>query len=684
VKNLISSALPRFRELLFEKGVHTKYEQARDLQLRISFQLLISGGTMLRCVLAILLLAVTGLAQDISRMDKAVQSVVASKQFMGSVLVARGDQVLFSKGYGFANLEWNIPNATDTKFRIGSMSKQFTAAAILLLEEQGKVKVGDPIRKYLPEEPAAWDKVTIYHLLTHTSGIVDLLNTPGIQNMIPLPQTPEQLIAIVRDKPLQFEPGTKFQYSSSGYNLLGCLIEKVSGQRYQDFIKKNIFMPLGMKDSGYDTNIDILPKRASGYSPGPKGPENAQYVHMSNTYSAGGLYSTSEDLLRWEQGLFGGKILTPESLSKMTAPNLNGYAFGIYVGTAKGRRRIIHEGGVPGFNSCMVYFPETKITISVLSNMFRPEVAGEIVALLSDLAHGDKVIFTSELNAIAVSSKILESYVGTYKIPSRGNMRIDMENGNLVLRTGQLMGYVNTTVLSASSETYFFSKEAGVQLEFTKDKGTTTHIVQHRIGDDDLKGLRISVTASARPHLPRETLEQYAGVYKLPPGFELVFTVENDKLMLHRTWQFLRYRAVPESENRFSLGELEDTFEFVKDMAGTVTHLILRNGNSEIKAPRTLEIAEIDGAWAGTDLIYIFRAEGNTLAGNFASKAGEGWISEGKIEGQSISFILNIGASAIRTNANISGDLINMTQTNDNGTSTFTVRRVRPKMKATR
>ncbi len=633
-----------------------------------------------RCVLAIFLLVATGGAQDISRMDKAVQSVVANKQFMGSVLVARGDQVLFSKGYGFANLEWNIPNTPDTKYRIGSMTKQFTAAAILLLEQQGKIKVGDPIRKYLPDDPPTWDKITIYHLLTHTSGIVDLLNTPGIQNMIPLPQTPEQLLALVRDKPLQFEPGTKFLYSSSGYNLLGRLIEKITGQRYQDYMQKNIFMPLGMKDSGYDTNIDILPKRASGYTPGPKGPENAQYVHMSNTYSAGGLYSTSEDLLRWEQGLFGGKILSTESLSKMTTPNLNGYAFGLYVGTAKGRRRIIHEGGVPGFNSCMVYFPETKVTIAVLSNMFRPEVAGEIVALLSDLAYGDKVILTSELNAIAVSPKILSSYVGTYNFPSRGNVRISLENGNLLLRTGQLMGYVNTTALSASSETYFFSKETGIQLEFTKDRGTTTHIVQHRIGDDDLKGMRVSDTVSEPPHVPRDVLEQYAGVYKLPPGFELVFSVENNELILHRTWQFLRYRAVPESESRFSLGELDDTFEFIKDAGGTVTHLILRNGNSEIIAPRTREIAEVDGAWTGNELFYIFKAEGNTLAGNFASKAGEGWISEGKIDGQRISFILNIGSSAIRTDARLSGDLITITQTNGNGTSTSTVRRVRPKM----
>jgi CubicO group peptidase (beta-lactamase class C family) len=636
---------------------------------------------MLRCILAVLLLAATGCAQDISRMDQAVQSFVADKQFMGSVLVARGNQVLFSKGYGFANLEWSTPNTPATKFRIGSMTKQFTAAAILLLEERGKLKIGDPVRKYLPDEPVAWDKVTIYHLLTHTSGIVNLLSVPGIQNMVPLPQTPDQLMAVVRDKPLEFEPGTKYQYSNSGYNLLGRLIEIVTGQRYQSFMDKSIFAPLGMKDSGYDTNIDILPRRAAGYSSGPGGLVNADFVHMSNTYSAGGLYSTTEDLLRWEQGLWSGKLLSPQSLAKMTTPYLNGYAFGLGIGTYRGRKRICHDGGVPGFNSFLAYFPETRITVAVLSNMLPPGAAPEIAGLLSDIAHGEKVVLTSELKAITLSPKTLESLAGTYRIAPGNNMIIDVENGLLISRTGQLTGYVNTTTLTPSSETYFFSKETNVQVEFIKDKEAITRLVLHRYGGDDLKAERTGNGAAnlVPVQASKGRIDQYAGVYLLPQGIELVFTVEEDKFVLHRPFQTLQYQAMAESENRFFLKELDEKIEFIKDAGGVISHLILREGTSEIKAPRMAKVSEIDGAWAGEERIYILKAEGNTVTGKVICQSGEGWISEGKMDGPNISFVVKTGQLIFKNKGTLSGDLIQMTQSNGNETTTFTVRRVAPK-----
>src|ERR1051326_1377958 len=160
-----------------------------------------------------------------TRMDQVVQSYVASKQFMGSVLVARGNQVIFSKGYGSANLEWNIPDTPETKFRLGSLTKQFTAASILLLEERGKLKVEDFVRKYIPDAPAAWDKMTIFNVLTHTARIPNSTAFPEFQRLEPFAITPEKLVALFRDKPLDFEPGEKWNYSNSGYALLGYLIE---------------------------------------------------------------------------------------------------------------------------------------------------------------------------------------------------------------------------------------------------------------------------------------------------------------------------------------------------------------------------------------------------------------------------------------------------------------------------
>ncbi len=220
--------------------------------------------------------AQNGPTPDVARMDQVVQSYVNNKQFTGSVMVARGEDVLFRKSYGSANLEWNIPNTPATKFRIGSMTKQFTAASILLLEERGKLKVGDPVKKYMPDAPAAWDKITIFNVLTHTAGLPNFTSFPEYAKLQAFPMTPEQIVATFKDKPLDFEPGMKFSYSNSGYVLLGYLIEKISGGSYEKFVQENIFTPLGMKDSGYDSNTAIIERRASGYAPSPAGPVNAE------------------------------------------------------------------------------------------------------------------------------------------------------------------------------------------------------------------------------------------------------------------------------------------------------------------------------------------------------------------------------------------------------------------------
>jgi CubicO group peptidase (beta-lactamase class C family) len=171
---------------------------------------------------------------------------------------------------GRSNLEWDIPNSPSTKFRLGSITKQFTAACILLLEERGKLKVEDPVKKYMPDAPAAWDKMTIFNLLTHTSGIPSFTGFRDYHSTEAIATTPELLVARFRDKPLEFQPGEKWNYSNSGYVLLGYLIEKISQQSYRQFVQENIFNPLGMKDSGYDSNSEIILHRASGYTPGPK------------------------------------------------------------------------------------------------------------------------------------------------------------------------------------------------------------------------------------------------------------------------------------------------------------------------------------------------------------------------------------------------------------------------------
>jgi CubicO group peptidase (beta-lactamase class C family) len=241
------------------------------------------------------------------RMQRVVQPYVDTRMFMGNVLVAKAGKVVFSKSYGMADLEWSVPNSPSTRFNIASMTKQFTAAAILLLEDRGKLETDDLVKKYLTDAPASWDKITIYHLLTHTSGISDdaAKYEPG---------TPDKLV--FRDVPLNFQPGEQWAYTDLGYMVLGYLLERISGQTYEEFVRQNIFNPLGMNDSGLMSFITIIPRRASGYWPGNNGIENAERFDPRIGFSAGSLYSTTEDLLRWEEGLFGGKLLTPASLRK--------------------------------------------------------------------------------------------------------------------------------------------------------------------------------------------------------------------------------------------------------------------------------------------------------------------------------------------------------------------------------
>jgi CubicO group peptidase (beta-lactamase class C family) len=421
---------------------------------------------------------------DVARMEQIIQSYVP-QQFMGSVLVAEDGKILLDKGYGFANLEWQIPNTPTTKFRLGSITKQFTAASILLLEERGKLKVEDPVKKYMPDAPATWDKITIFNLLTHTSGIPNFTSFPDYRDTEAVATTPEKLVARFRDKPLDFEPGTKWSYSNSGYVLLGYLLEKISGQTYSNFVQQNIFAPLGMKDSGYDSNFAVIERRAAGYSRFMNSSVNAGFIHMSIPFSAGALYSTTEDLLRWEQGLFGGKLLKPESLAKMTTPFKEDYAFGLVVTSKDGHKRIVHGGGIEGFNTSLTYFLDDKLVVAVLANLNGP-FADQIGNQLSLVAHGEKVMLASERKEIGISPDILKQYVGTYELAPDFSLVMTLEDGRLMSKaTNQ-----NKNPLFAESETKFFLKIVDAQVEFFKnDKGQISHLVLYQNGRET-KGVK--------------------------------------------------------------------------------------------------------------------------------------------------------------------------------------------------
>ena len=429
-------------------------------------------------LLCSLLAPVLGLAQEVARMDQVAQDLVDKKRFMGTVLVAKGDEILFSKAYGHANLEWDIANTTDTKFRIGSITKQFTAACILLLEERGKLKIDDRIKQHYPDAPTAWDDITLHHLLTHTSGIPNLTNDPDFQRRKRFATALDNTIAAFREKPLDFKPGERMSYSNSGYLLLGFVIEKLSGLTYAQFVQQNVFTPLGMKDSGYDSDVEVIERRADGYSAANGTFKNADYVNMSIPHAAGALYATTEDLLKWNRGLYGNKVLDAASLRKMTTPFKENYALGLYVGEEGGRKFFQHTGGIEGFNAILTYYPDSLVTIVVLSNV-NGGAPAQIATKLGPLAHGAQIKLTSERTEIKLPRETLERYVGTYQLSPVVQVMVRLEGDHL---TTQLSGQPRVPTF-AESESRFFVRVVDAQWEFLTDAdGKVTHAVLYQNG----------------------------------------------------------------------------------------------------------------------------------------------------------------------------------------------------------
>lgn len=518
-------------------------------------------------------------------MEQVIRSYTANRQFMGSVLVAKGAEVLLSKGYGSANLEWDVPNSPAAKFRLGSITKQFTAASILLLQDRGKLSVEDPVKKYMADAPAAWDKITIYHLLTHTSGIPSFTGFPEYAKWEPFATTAAEEVARFRDKPLDFAPGEKWSYSNSGYVLLGYLIEKISGGSYETFVRENIFTPLGMRDSGYDSNAAVIPRRAAGYSRDKDTLVNAGFVHMSVPHAAGALYSTTEDLLKWERGLFGGKLLSAASLQTMTTPFKNNYACGLFVETRDGRKVIQHGGGIEGFNTQLTYYPDDQLTVVVLGNL-NGAAPGEIAANLAALAHGEPVKLTTERKEIKLQPKVLAQYVGTYELMADVRMLITLEGDQL----SEKLDGQPTFPIFPESETMFFLKVVDAQIEFVKDSsGAVTHLVLHQ-GGRDQKAQRVSDKAEGPParkeiQVSPQLLAKYAGTYELGPGAEVTMTVEDGRLMTQITRQ-PKFELFAESDTKFFLKAVEAQVEFFTGAGGAVTHLVIYQGGRETRAPK--------------------------------------------------------------------------------------------------
>jgi len=424
--------------------------------------------------------------QTVAKIDEYMEAAVRVNGFSGSILVARDGQPIAGKGYGMANYELDVPNSPQTVFRLGSLTKPFTATAIMMLQERGKLKTGDSICAHLSECPAAWQAVTIHHLLTHTSGIPDYTALPENDKTRALPVSHVELVARFKDKPLEFAPGQAFKTSNSGYYLLGMIIERAAAMSYEDFLQANLFKPLGMTSTGYDRNSRVIKNRASGYGVLAGILVNAPYTDMSSPFAAGGLYSTVEDLLRWDRALYTDTLVSRQSVEKIFTPFKSEHGYGWYNRTKHGRRALEQNGSLGGFFSAFTRVPDERVTVIVLANTARANtraIADDLSAIALDAPY--KV--PQERKAITLDAKILDKYVGEYQLASGVAVTFTIENGQLTRQVGTQP----KVALIAVSETEFFVPGIEQRIAFLTDAQGRVIAYVSRRGAAELRATKI-------------------------------------------------------------------------------------------------------------------------------------------------------------------------------------------------
>ncbi len=407
--------------------------------------------------------------------DEYLNALADMDRFSGAALIAKDGKVLFSKGYGMANREHSAPNTPQTKFRLGSITKQFTAMAILILEERERLSVADPISKYISESPPAWQGITIRHLLNHTSGIPNYTNSIDWRTTARMSLTPLEIIEPVMGKSLDFRPGERQSYSNSGYILLGHIIEVLSGKTYAEYLQQHIFGPLGMKSSGYDQNETIIEDRATGY--GRRGDSwiNSDFLDMSVPHAAGALYSTVEDLLLWDNALYTERLISQSTLKAMASPTafVTNYGYGVGNGKEFDKRFISHAGGIHGFRTNYIRFPEDRACIVALCNLETANswsVTRDLAAMLFD----QKYEMPKVRPIISPPTASLDRLCGRYELAS-GNAFDICRCGSYLRVALSERAEIN---LHPESETIFFRKENDDQVTFEIDEqGNVTGLV---------------------------------------------------------------------------------------------------------------------------------------------------------------------------------------------------------------
>jgi len=539
--------------------------------------------------------------QKVRKIDALLKQYYDYGQFNGSILIAENGRVVYKKGFGMANMEWNIPNGTDTKFRIASVTKQFTAAIVLQLVEEGKIRLDGKITDYLTDyRKDTGGKVTVHQLLNHTSGI------PDYKNVTSNPYSAADFVKKHVSGDFEFEPGTKYRYNNGGYSMLGAIIEKVTGKSYETVLRERILKPLGMTNSGYGHHAAILQKHAGSYVKTPAGYVNAPYIDMAIPYAAGSMYSTVEDLYKWDQSLYEDKVLSADSRKLMFTPGLSNYGYGIRIsdlplGKSDRKTKIIWHGGggINGFNSLISRAVEKRQTVIILDNgshgQNHPKITNSILGILNGQPYdAPKKSITEKLYKIAVEKDVASAVAEYRKLKAENSPAFDFSEAELnklgyqlldmkrrkdaieIFRLNAEMFPKSTNVYDALGEAYLADEQKDPALanyrkaiELDPTNSNALLLVKR------LEGKETKVDASG--------FDAYVGEYQVTPALVLTISKDGDKLFGQLTGQG-RLAVEPVSETQFTMPAVKANITFEKDSAGKVTGLLLSQGSRTVNA----------------------------------------------------------------------------------------------------
>ncbi|MCX6175189.1 MAG: serine hydrolase [Ignavibacteriales bacterium] len=568
----------------------------------------------------IILLILSGFSQSFllgqsksEKIDQLISKYNEYHFFNGSALVAENFEVVFKKGYGFANMEWNIPNSPDTKHRLGSITKQFTSMLIMQLVEKGKIKLDGKLTDYLPYyRKDAGDKITIEMLLTHSSGIPSYTNKEDFLEKVSRKfYKPDDFVKEQCSGDLEFEPGKQFVYSNSGYFILGAIIEKITGKTYEENLKENIFIPLGMKNSGYDLAEPILLKRAAGYEKTFTGYKNAEFLDMSLPYAAGSIYSTVEDLLSWDKALQTEKLLPKKFMDEIFKPRIDAFGGKYGFGWSLFKKKIggeefdviAHGGGINGFNTINYFIPKKGQVVILFSNAGGAPL-NEMTEKIIDILNGNEAKMPAQSLAEHLYDVIKEDGIETAVSQFK---QMKEEKDAFVLKPTEMnqLGYylMNENKLDEaiavfkltvdefpkSSNAYDSYAEALLK-KGKKEEAIVNYKKSLKLDSRNtnavkvLKDLGVEIEEQKEVKISPEALMKYVGKYQLAPNFILTISVKGEQIFAQASGQ-PQIEIFPSADNKFYMKVVDAQIQFVKE-DGKIASLFLSQNGREIPAKK--------------------------------------------------------------------------------------------------